>query len=82
MSLRAKQSIKEFHQSYQAEVLTMLLAFGYDRSQANTLINKYQDQIKKWAGNSPNSGSIVTAAMAARMIRRHEAQLRGQFIDL
>ena len=66
----SKEKMDVFIKDYEKDIFKMLMALGYDRSEASALMKMYHPQILKMAGDNPFSGSIVTAAMAARIIKQ------------
>lgn len=59
-----------FIKDYEKNIFRMLMVLGYDRSESAALMKMYHKQILKMAGNNPSNGSIVTAEMAARIIKQ------------
>ena len=57
----SKEKMDVFIKDYEKDIFKMLMALG---------MKMYHPQILKMAGTNPFSGSIVTAAMAARIIKQ------------
>lgn len=67
MGAKRNIDLEAEEESFKSEIYTMLLAFNCKTSEALQLISDHEDTIHGWI-DSRGRGTVVTAAVAARII--------------